>query len=266
VAAELAGADLATGEPQRQRQLRDRLEEQLRDAIPGRVALNGPSVHRLPNTLNVSVRGVMGHELLEATPAVAASVGSACHSGSHTPSPVLTEMGCDAAHARSAIRLSLGRWTTAPTSRMRPVCSQAPPNTSPPVGRRCWSVTCSPWRRLRPGESQGRRLSLTRSPRARLDRVAARGHVDRARSPGPHYSRASLCRSGPAPAAAPGRDTPLHGRPSRSACSGNGSPGADPESEIRQPALAPPRPASRMPAQVDASADSTGRPARAHSG
>lgn len=49
---------------------------------------------------------------LDAVPAVAASTGSACHSGTHTPSPVLSAMGLGAARALSALRLSLGRWST----------------------------------------------------------------------------------------------------------------------------------------------------------
>jgi cysteine desulfurase len=112
VAAELAGADLAGGAPSRQARLRDTLHEQLLAALPDRVHLNGPRAERLPNTLNVSIDGVRGHELLAAAPGVAASTGSACHSGIHTPSPVLTAMGLDADRALAAVRLSLGRWST----------------------------------------------------------------------------------------------------------------------------------------------------------
>jgi cysteine desulfurase len=50
--------------------------------------------------------------LLAATPGVAASTGSACHSGQHSPSPVLTAMGLDENRAMAAIRLSAGRWTS----------------------------------------------------------------------------------------------------------------------------------------------------------
>jgi cysteine desulfurase len=112
VAARLAEADLADGGPSRQARLRDMLHEHLLAALPGRVHLNGPRTRRLPNTLNVSIEGVRGHELLAAAPGVAASTGSACHSGVHTPSPVLTAMGLDADRALAAVRLSLGRWTT----------------------------------------------------------------------------------------------------------------------------------------------------------
>ncbi|MFG2480368.1 hypothetical protein [Streptomyces fagopyri] len=45
-------------------------------------------------------------------PRLAASTGSACHSGTGTPSPALRAMGLDEARAPAAVRLSLGRWTT----------------------------------------------------------------------------------------------------------------------------------------------------------
>ena len=111
-AAELARYDLASGSESRLTGLRDRLYGRLAAALPGRVELNGPPGRRLPNTLNVSIAGLRGYELLAATPGVAASTGSACHSGQHTPSPVLTAMGLDEARALAAVRLSAGRWTT----------------------------------------------------------------------------------------------------------------------------------------------------------
>ncbi|MFE5402703.1 cysteine desulfurase family protein [Streptomyces sp. NPDC056580] len=110
-AALLAAAELADGSPARVAALRDDLHRRLAEGLPGRVHLNGPGRQRLPNTLNVSVDGVLGHELLGAAGRIAASTGSACHSGIHTPSPVLTAMGLDPARALGAVRLSLGRWT-----------------------------------------------------------------------------------------------------------------------------------------------------------
>jgi cysteine desulfurase len=112
-AAELAAKDLASGGHDRIRELRDRLHHQLTTALPGRVHLNGPDTARLPNTLNISIDGIAGHELLDATTAIAASTGSACHSGNHQPSPVLTAMGVPAERGLGALRLSLGRWSTA---------------------------------------------------------------------------------------------------------------------------------------------------------
>ncbi|MFJ8601734.1 cysteine desulfurase family protein [Streptomyces shenzhenensis] len=112
-AACLAADELAAGRAARIAALRDGLQRRLTEGLPGRVHLNGPAVERLPNTLNVSIDGALGAELLAACPEIAASTGSACHSGRHEPSPVLTAMGLPAARALGALRLSLGRWSHA---------------------------------------------------------------------------------------------------------------------------------------------------------
>jgi cysteine desulfurase len=111
-AAELARADLADGGPQRLRARRDRLHRALTQALSGRVVLNGHPDRRLPNTVNISISGARGDELLAATPDAAPSTGSACHAGTTEPSPVLTAMGIDRHRALAAVRLSVGRWTS----------------------------------------------------------------------------------------------------------------------------------------------------------
>ena len=111
-AAQLAHADLVAGGADRIRTLRDLLHHQLDELLPGRVQLNGHHDRRLPNTLNVSITGAVGEDLLAATPGIAAATGSACHTGSPKPSPVLLAMGHDPRRALSALRLTLGRWTT----------------------------------------------------------------------------------------------------------------------------------------------------------
>ncbi|GAB4246752.1 MAG: cysteine desulfurase family protein [Thermoleophilia bacterium] len=107
-----AAADLAEREglmafSGRVQDLRDRLHELLLEEIPDLV-LNGPPVERLPNTLNVSVPGLRGPDLLDATPEVAASTGSACHEGEDRPSAVLTAMAKPPEIAMGALRLTLG--------------------------------------------------------------------------------------------------------------------------------------------------------------
>jgi cysteine desulfurase len=92
--------------------LRDRLHQKLSEYLPGIVHLNGHPTERLPNTLNVSLDGVIGEEVLASTPGIAASTGSACHAGSTDPSAVLTAMGIERARALGALRLTLGRWST----------------------------------------------------------------------------------------------------------------------------------------------------------
>jgi cysteine desulfurase len=93
--------------------LRDELHRRLAAAVPG-LLLNGHPEHRLPNTLHVSFPGVSGRDLLAAcADSVSASVGSACHAHGDAVSGVLAAMGCDAARARGAVRLSVGRDTSA---------------------------------------------------------------------------------------------------------------------------------------------------------
>lgn len=87
--------------------LRDELHRRLAAGVPG-LLLNGHPEQRLPNTLHVSFPGVSGRDLLATAHAIAASVGSACHSDADAVSGVLAAMGCDAARARGAVRLSVG--------------------------------------------------------------------------------------------------------------------------------------------------------------
>lgn len=95
----------------RQTGLRNRLHERLADQIPG-LAVNGHPEARLPNTLNVRFPDVSGRRLLDQTPEVAASTGSACHEGAGSASAVLQQLDLDRSQALSSVRLSLGRHTT----------------------------------------------------------------------------------------------------------------------------------------------------------
>ena len=97
---------------QRLKHLRDTLQRELEECMPGQVSLNGHVTERLPNTLNISVGGVIGEDVLAATPEIASSTGSACHEGSTDPSPVLLSMGMSRERALGALRLTLGRWST----------------------------------------------------------------------------------------------------------------------------------------------------------
>lgn len=92
--------------------LRDHFWNSLRDRLGARVVLMGHPTLRLPNTLNVCFPGVVGAELLGTLEGVAASTGSACHSGSVQLSPVLKAMGVDPRVGMGAVRFSLGRETT----------------------------------------------------------------------------------------------------------------------------------------------------------
>ena len=92
--------------------LRDLFWRRLTEEFGGHVVLNGHPTDRLPNTLNVSFPGKVGAEILHALDGVAASTGSACHSGSIELSPVLKAMRVPPETGMGAIRFSLGRTTT----------------------------------------------------------------------------------------------------------------------------------------------------------
>jgi cysteine desulfurase len=109
MACELAGDLTPMAETLR---LRNLFWEQLGARLGERVVLNGHPVERLPNILNVSVVGRIGSDILAALDGVAASTGSACHSGSVDLSPVLRAMGVPPEEGMGALRFSLGRGTT----------------------------------------------------------------------------------------------------------------------------------------------------------
>jgi cysteine desulfurase len=110
-AAALAGAEMAE-EAERLRRLRDRLLTNLARRVPG-LALNGDAERRLPGSLNLSFPGIPAQALIEATPSIAISTGSACTSAAVEPSYVLRALGLPEALANASIRIGLGRFTTA---------------------------------------------------------------------------------------------------------------------------------------------------------
>ena len=95
--------------------MRDRLHEGLVRALGDEaVRLNGPPEKRLPNTLNVSFRGVEANTLLsEIIDEVAASAGAACHADEVDVSTVIQAMQVPVEWAMGTVRFSVGRGTTA---------------------------------------------------------------------------------------------------------------------------------------------------------
>jgi cysteine desulfurase len=93
--------------------LRDELEAALLERIPDAM-VHGRGAPRAPHILNISVPGTDSESLLMALDlkGVACSAGSACQSGSITPSHVLVAMGVSPALAAAAIRMSVGTLTT----------------------------------------------------------------------------------------------------------------------------------------------------------
>jgi cysteine desulfurase len=100
-------------EQEREAQLRDELWTRIAENVPD-AKQNGANAPRLANTLNVSLLGIDSEMLLIALDleGVCASSGSACMVGSVVASHVLLAMGLPMERARSAVRFSLGKWTT----------------------------------------------------------------------------------------------------------------------------------------------------------
>ncbi|CAD7702225.1 unnamed protein product [Ostreobium quekettii] len=114
-AAELARLE-AVKIPCHMEQMRDKLFAMLQESFgQGAIAVNGPkdSSCCLPNTLNVRISGLDAAQLLSSLRnKVAASAGSACHSGKNSISEVLSAMKVSEDQARGTLRLSTGRHTT----------------------------------------------------------------------------------------------------------------------------------------------------------
>ena len=92
--------------------LRDRLCQQLCDAIGPSLTLNGTQGPRLPNTLSVNFPGVTGSELLARIPELCASTGAACHSHGSSMSDTLRAIGLHPKMAQGTVRLSVGWFTS----------------------------------------------------------------------------------------------------------------------------------------------------------
>jgi cysteine desulfurase len=100
-------------EQEREKGLRDELCERITQIFP-EAHENGDPARRLANTLNVSFTGIDSETMLMALDleGVCASSGSACMVGSVVASHVLLAMGLPMERASSAVRFSLGKWTT----------------------------------------------------------------------------------------------------------------------------------------------------------
>jgi len=110
-ACEIAARDLQRNMVHMQR-LRDRLHEGLSAKLTD-MRLNGHPMKRLPNTLNLSIKGVEANRVLEEIGLeVAASAGAACHSDTVEISHVLEAMNVPREWAKGTLRFSVGRMNT----------------------------------------------------------------------------------------------------------------------------------------------------------
>jgi cysteine desulfurase len=112
-AAELAANSLRE-DAERIANLRDHLESELLARVPG-IRVNGLRSPRVANTTNITFPGASGESLVIALDlqGIACSTGAACSSGAIEPSHVLLAIGLSDDAARSSVRFSLSRHTTA---------------------------------------------------------------------------------------------------------------------------------------------------------
>ena len=90
--------------------LRERLERGLRARIPDAVIHGADAPRRAPHIVNVSVPGTDSESMLMALDlqGIGCSAGSACQSGTSSPSHVLSAIGARRDLVNAAIRMSLG--------------------------------------------------------------------------------------------------------------------------------------------------------------
>lgn len=78
------------------------------------IKVNGAMENRLPGNANISFKGINGNDLVLELDnyGICTSSGSACSSGSSTPSHVLTSIGLESDWAYGALRVSLSEFNT----------------------------------------------------------------------------------------------------------------------------------------------------------
>jgi len=111
-ALEIAHADMQE-EEKRLKHLTETFYKKVTERIPD-VFMNGHPVLRIPNTMNISFKGVEGESIILNLDlkGIGVASGSACTSGSLEPSHVLSAMGVPGDLAQSSLRFSFGRSNT----------------------------------------------------------------------------------------------------------------------------------------------------------
>lgn len=109
-AAFVLSESLRVSEQKRILTLRDQLWAELQ-TIPS-ITCNGTLEARIAGNLNISIAGIDGAALLPALHGLDVSSMTACAANSHQPSYVLRALGVNEELAKSALRLSIGRFTT----------------------------------------------------------------------------------------------------------------------------------------------------------
>jgi cysteine desulfurase len=110
-AAEIAGNEMAQ-EAGRTKSMMQQFKAKLFTSIPDLI-LNGHAEKRWAGNLNISFPGIDGDLLVSTVRKLAVSSGAACASAVSGPSYVLEAIGRSREEAQSALRIGIGRFTTA---------------------------------------------------------------------------------------------------------------------------------------------------------
>ncbi|NLV22345.1 MAG: cysteine desulfurase [Syntrophomonadaceae bacterium] len=104
---------LMADEAKRLRKMVEETVDGIKEKITS-VRVNGDSIYRLPGMVNLGFEGVSGEALMHLLDLkrVCVSTSSACTSGKEEPSHVLLALGLSEQQAKSAIRISYGRYNT----------------------------------------------------------------------------------------------------------------------------------------------------------
>ena len=86
--------------------------KRLCDAVPG-IVLNGAAEARIPGNLNLTFPAATAAQLMQASPDLCVSTGSACSSAEIEPSYVLRALGLSDDAAARTLRIGVGRFTSA---------------------------------------------------------------------------------------------------------------------------------------------------------
>lgn len=93
--------------------LRAMLTQRLKSGLGNAVEINGEEAPHIPGCLSITFEGIEAEDLLHELSDLALSTGSACSSMSGEPSHVLKAMGRNSIEIARAVRLGIGRPTTA---------------------------------------------------------------------------------------------------------------------------------------------------------
>jgi len=109
-ACRLAQADME-GDAKRIGDLRERLLRRLQDALPG-IVVNGSMSARIAGNLNLTFPAATAADLMQRSPELCVSTGSACSSAAVEPSYVLRALGLSDEAAARTLRIAIGRFTS----------------------------------------------------------------------------------------------------------------------------------------------------------